>query len=265
MNTILFTASIATLTCGLLFQDPSRTNPNPQNPPNTQDRADGRMPGQDATAPIADQVLITWLTVDNENEVAFARIALQKAQSAEVKQFAQQMIDDHSKMVQKLNGMSGTGRAVGDARTGETPRAGEDRTGGTRPGDTPRPSGATREATAGRDTNPAADASGGRVMGSTGSFDHERLIRDLGRKCQDSHTKMLQEKQGSEFDRCYMGMAVAAHVGAVDKLEVFRSHASPTLRPMLDEALPVVRQHLQHAKELAKKTDDAKTAMGTNR
>ena len=255
MNSILFTASIATLTCGLLFQDPPRTDPNTQNPPSSQGRDAGRIPGQNPSA-MADSVLVSWLLVDNENEVAMARIAVQKAQSAEVKQFAQQMIEDHGKMIQKLSGMT---NPAARGNGGETPRTGEARTGEARR-DNPK----DREASGGRDTQ-AMDASSSRIMGSTGSIDHERLIRDLGKKCLESHSKMLQEKQGADFDRCYMGMQVGAHVDAIDKIEVFRNHASPALRPALDEALPVVQQHLQHAKELAKKTDDAKPAMGQDR
>ncbi|MBL8898554.1 MAG: DUF4142 domain-containing protein, partial [Planctomycetes bacterium] len=50
----------------------------------------------------SDEILVQWLVVGNENEVEFARIAVSRAQSPEVKQFAQKMIDDHTACVQKL-------------------------------------------------------------------------------------------------------------------------------------------------------------------
>ena len=240
MNTALLTASIATLTAGLFLQDPQRPPTPTSQPPATQD-------GRSSATATNDAILVTWLLVDNENEVALSRIALQKAQNAEVKQFAQQMVDDHGRMVQKLNAMAGTGARtpVGADTTRSDP---------TRPADSGR-----RDASL--DSKPM-DASGVRVVGA---IDHERLIRDLGRQCLESHSRILQEKQGAEFDRCYMGMQVGAHVKAVDTVEVFRNYASPALRPSLDEALPTLQQHLQHAKTLAKQVDDAKTTMGSDK
>lgn len=49
-----------------------------------------------------DQQILADLAEANIAEVATARIALQKGQSAEVKKFAQQMVDDHSKGLQEV-------------------------------------------------------------------------------------------------------------------------------------------------------------------
>ena len=180
----------------------------------------------------SDSVLTTWLLVDNENEIAIARIGVQRATNPDVKQFAQRMIDDHGTFVQKLNQVSTSGARVGQTdRTGQEPTRND-------PSRTGQP----------------ADASGIRALGS---FDHERLVRELGQKCLESTTKMLQEKQGAEFDRCFMGMQIGMHTKAADTLEVFRNHASSTLKPTLDEGLKTVQTHLQHAKELVKRTEVA--------
>jgi putative membrane protein len=49
-----------------------------------------------------DQQILSDLAEANIAEVATAQIALRKGQSAEVKQFAQQMVDDHSKGLQEV-------------------------------------------------------------------------------------------------------------------------------------------------------------------
>jgi hypothetical protein len=52
-----------------------------------------------------------------------------------------------------------------------------------------------------------------------------------------------------------MGMMLGCHVKAEDTLEVFRTYASDKLRPSLDEGLKTVQAHLQHAKDLVKRTE----------
>ena len=49
-----------------------------------------------------DQRILTSLAQANVNEVAAGNIALQKATSPEVKAFAQQMVDDHTKGLQEV-------------------------------------------------------------------------------------------------------------------------------------------------------------------
>jgi predicted outer membrane protein len=221
-----------------------------------------------------DQVLVTWLLVDNENEIELSRLALSKATAPEVKQFAQKMIDDHGQFVQKLQqhagrtatgmntpdrtgtGATGTGNTgSGNTGTGNTGNTGTGAVGSNTGRD---PKG---EMPAGRAGMPQ-DASASRTGAAGSMIDHERLLRELGRQCLESHTKMLNEKQGAEFDRCFMGMQLGAHMKAVDTLEVFRNHASSALRPTLDEGLRTVQMHLQHAKDLAKRTDQPNSTTG---
>lgn len=228
------------VSCVLLAQEPPQRPPVGKQP--TPVAQDTQMKSE------GDSLLTTWLTVDNENEIAIARIGVQRATNPDVKQFAQRMIDDHGQFVQKLNQVSTTGARGGELRrdptTGEIKR--EPSTGETGKTDPSR--------TDPSRTGQPADASGIRALGA---FDQERLVRELGQKCLESATKMLSEKQGAEFDRCFMGMQLGMHMKAADTLEVFRNHASATLKPTLEEGLKTVQTHLQHAKDLVKRTEVA--------
>lgn len=250
----------------LLAQDPSQ-KPGSQQPPTTTQQPGERSVtnSNNKTHADSDAILVTWLVVDNENEIALSRIAVQKAQNPDVKQFAQRMIDEHGAILQKLQQASttrvgqkgardatGTGTARDTTETGATGTGNRDTTGkGTDPkGEYPS---GTREGQP-RDASVAA-------MG----IDHERLVRDLGRKCLESSTKMLNEKQGAEFDRCFMAMQLGAHMKAVGTIEVFKTYASESLKPTLDEGLKTVQMHLQHAKDLAKRTEVASADVTTRR
>lgn len=235
----------------LLAQENPTGQPGARTPATQNPQGQSNAPGQNGMAAQqeGDQVLISWLLVDNENEIALARIAVQRAENPQVKQFAQTMIDDHQKMVDALRQATGntSGSATDgrrDATTGGRSSTGTP-TGGQQPGDR------TSEASGG-ETRKATDASSVRT---DGGFDHRRLITDLGAKCRQSATEMLQQKQGAEFDRCYMGMQVGVHMKAQDTLEVFRGYASPTLRSSLEQSLTTVKQHKQQAEQIAKQLE----------
>src|SRR5436189_5981436 len=108
MNKYFHSVAAATALFGgtlLMAQEPPRREPGSPLPPNSQEPHDRTNPssvtGKVAADQQSDSILVTWLLVDNENEIALARIAQQRATNPEVKQFAQKMIDDHTQIVQK--------------------------------------------------------------------------------------------------------------------------------------------------------------------
>jgi predicted outer membrane protein len=65
----------------------------------------------------------------------------------------------------------------------------------------------------------------------------------------------LQQKSGAEFDKCFVGTAIAAHMHALAALEVISQQSQGQLAKVAQEAQPTVQQHLEHAKQLAKQLD----------
>lgn len=238
----------------------AQNDPTPRPQPSTPSAAEQSDARTGRGGAESDSLLASWLLIDNNNGIALARIAVQKAKSNEIKQFAQKMVDEHSSFVQKLQPFANVNSKGG--RIGEQGNQGNKDRGATE-GRNPNESGnSERDAgKTGRDVSvtqrQATEASGARqVASAVGSFDHMALIRDLGTKCLESHTKMLNEKSGADFDRCYLQMQVGAHVKSVDTLEVFRTYASERLRPALDEGLKTVQAHLEHAKTLCKQSEN---------
>ena len=79
-----------------------------------------------------------------------------------------------------------------------------------------------------RRTTPAAPA-GASQLPSMRELDHVALLKELGRECLSSSRRALEEKQGADFDRCYVVMAIGAHMKANDAMTVFQRHASDGL------------------------------------
>jgi len=187
---------------------------------------------------IGDREMAEALLIDNQGEVAMAQFALQKTQNQEVRQFAQKLVEDHQKMIDSLreNGATGGGAAAaGGAQPADGGTAGDSRRNSVNPG--------------------AAELQAGRGGAMAGGTDFVSLKKELGQQCLQSGQRELGSKQGAEFDKCYIGMQIGAHQHAVDTLTVFRRHSSDQLGRTIDEGLPVVQAHLEHAKQLMKQLE----------
>jgi predicted outer membrane protein len=258
-KTLLITIAGAStwLLCGFQGQAPKPGSPVVQERAIPADRA------VDSTvregADVEDGILAFWLVVDNKNEITIARLAEQRAQDPEVKQFAARMVADHDKLVQALQpfagdaGVRGTGTTLGRNSTDRdaTARdaAGRDANG--------RDTG-TREASSRDPHSPTSTGSN-----SAAGFGHAELIQELGDQCLNSVRTELEQKQGAEFDRCFMGMAIGCHMKANDMLTVFQRHASPEFKNVLVEGQRTVKMHLADAKTLAKKLEGRSVQVAT--
>ena len=195
-------------------------------------------------ASLTDWQIVEWLDVDHQNEIALAEIAEQKASSDEVKKFARQMAEEHADLLQKLN------RAIGNARSGRHQRQnGQSSTGrpqqqGRFAQGSPQPQGQFAQ---GRSPQQGQFASGGTQQQG---LDLVALKHQLGEQCRQSASRELQQKSGSEFDKCYIGMQIAAHMQMLDTLKVLSRHASPQLDEVIEKGEEATQQHLEHAKKL---------------
>ncbi|MDO9711710.1 DUF4142 domain-containing protein [Paracraurococcus lichenis] len=161
---------------------------------------------------------IRLATMSDRFEIASSRLAGEKSQNAQVKEFAQHMIRDHEKttkerltLAQQIPG-SGTGA------------------------DVPLPNG--RESQGNAQSGPITNAQGGPQP--------EGLDQQ--------HTALLQQLQqasGAELDRLYARQQVTAHQQAVDMFRNYgQSGDNPQLKQWVQKTLPDLEQHLQLAQRL---------------
>jgi len=74
---------------------------------------------------------------------------------------------------------------------------------------------------------------------------------DLVRRVEEK----LGQKQGEDFDRCFMVGEVVGHERMLATLEVARNQVSPQLKPVLDEAVETAQKHLNHAETVLKQLE----------
>jgi predicted outer membrane protein len=181
-----------------------------------------------------DSHLAACLILGNEEEVALGRFAAQRASNDQVKQFAQQMVDQHSKAISKLQPFAPEGAMLELAAASEQDQ-GPRQNQGQRQGQIQNPLTPVGQ-------NGQADANIGQQMLA--------IERDAKQQCLDLTQKVLGEKRGEEFDHAYVGQQMAGHIQMIAALTAFERHASPELQQVLNEQKQTAEQHLQHLKQL---------------
>lgn len=190
--------------------------------------------------------LANCLLKNNKAEIEFAEFAQQQSQNPEVKKFAEQLANDHQKLLQKLQPLAatqdGAERNTASTLDANAPdgvdRTKLDATGG-RPGTTD--SAAT---TAGAVAN-RLPMSGNPALSQLAGIEQK-----INERCRQALKEELQQKSGAEFDECYVGSQIAGHMHMLAALEVIGQESQGQLKQVADEARPAVQKHLEHAKQL---------------
>ncbi|WP_205083194.1 DUF4142 domain-containing protein [Paracraurococcus ruber] len=157
-------------------------------------------------------------TMSDRFEIASSRIAGEKSQNAQVKEFAQQMIRDHEKTSQDR-------QKVAQVIPGSGAGAG-----------TPLPNG--REAQGSRGSAPITNTQSG----------------PQAEGLDQQHAAMLQQLQqasGPALDRLYIQMQVQSHRQAVDLVRNYGQQGdNPQLKQFANQILPDLEKHLEMAQRI---------------
>lgn len=168
-----------------------------------------------------DDHIAACLTLANQNEIALAKTAEEKSSNQEVKSFAQQLEQDHTKFMSQVTKFGGN-----EFRSRDTSARREETSAKPRPND--------------------------QAKGESQDQVQMQIKRELADECLASTQRELSQKSGREFDECYVGIQIAAHMQMVSELKVLQRHASPELAAVLKEGQTTAQKHLDHAKQLMK-------------
>jgi putative membrane protein len=180
-------------------------------------------------------------------EVHLGHMAVDKATNADVKQFGQRMIDDHSRANSQLMALA--------SQKGITLPASSDSAMMTQ-SDT---SSSTSSTTA-QSTNPTSStdtsASGQR---------HARVDADTGMNMDDQKDmNKLAGLSGDAFDREYINMMVKDHEKDVKEFEKASTKAKdPDVRAFATNTLPTLREHLQQVRDIQNRMKASGKTSGT--
>lgn len=213
----------------------------------------------DATATKADQEMAACLLSACRNEIELAKLAQTKATSQEVKDFATKTIREHTEACAKLEQWAGTLASARPAPAGTTrPLTGRPATEAipeAAPEAAPPEEGRDIEVRIQPGARPGADRPGAGVTierGGRGALNWVSVHQELAAQCLASAKKELGQKEGADFDKCFMAMAIGGHQHALDAQQVFSNYASAGFKSELQDCSKTCMSHLQEAKTVMK-------------
>jgi len=203
--------------------------------------------------------LANCLLKNNQAEIELGQFASQQATNPQVKQFAEELVKDHQKVVEQIQQVAGTNSAAGKGSTSldNAARTEADRS-ATDNSQTPGSSGTdtaslnaanSAERTPGEGSVNQQHAS---TQGGAGLSQLAAIEDKINERCNQALREELQSKSGPEFDECFVGSQIAGHMHMLAALEVISQDTQGQLKQVADEAKPTVQKHLEHAKALAK-------------
>jgi predicted outer membrane protein len=83
------------------------------------------------------------------------------------------------------------------------------------------------------------------------------IDRQITEKCGQMTRATLEEAPEGEFDKCFVGQQVGAHIGMLAALDVIADQTQGELQQTAEDAKATVKQHLEHAEQLMKELDSS--------
>jgi predicted outer membrane protein len=211
---------------------------------------------------VSDQDLAAWIATDNLAEAQLSRLGQERAKNEQVKQFAQQMIEEHTRFAQQIQEVAGAGRTGAAPRgtiqteqrqTGSVDRSEIDRGQPRTTQEQPvreQDRLATRDQDAQRRTVQRIELPAARGEGLVA------FHAQIGQRCLQSFQEMMGQKEGAEFDKAFMGAQLMSHAKALATLEVAQQHAqSSQLKQLLQQGEQTTQQHMEKAKSLMRQIE----------
>jgi len=202
--------------------------------------------GQSTSIPVNEHAIAACVAIANQEEVAMAKLAVQKAKDKDVKDFANMMIEEHTSYLKKLQRFAPEAQESLQAASGNSNQSRVQPAGGA----------AQNQNQATTQPGQGIQQAGNQAGGNQGQqVDMIHLQREIAQQCLADANKKLSDKDGDKFDICYIGHQIAKHEDMKAKLTVFQRHASGELAQVLASGLETTESHLKKAEQIMKSLD----------
>jgi predicted outer membrane protein len=279
----------------LLAQQPQQTQPQQTQPQQTQPQqiqpATGQQlapgqTGQRQSSPVVtathsasathgavlstNDALAACMAVSNKGEIQLAQFAKDKAKHEGVKEFATMMVEEHQQCLEKLKQVSPQTAhmtaAKGEAAHRQSNESAPQNRNESAPQNRNESAVQNRNEPAPQNQGPvttdASNSNKAHARTANMQLDFVQLHREVAEQCLADAKEKLSQKEGDEFDKCFMGMQLAAHASMQSKLTVFQKHATGELKNMIAEGLEKVKKHIMHAEKLMAELDHQGSSKG---
>ena len=174
-----------------------------------------------------DAKIAACLSLGNQEEVALAKFAEKHAQHEDVKAFAKMLADEHTKALEMIQKAS---PEVANLKL------------------------------AMQDANV-----GGVEALPQGSNPGMAMLKKIKSECLSLTQEELQDHEGAEFDKAYVGQQLGAHIAMLAELRGSKSFASPELQQPIDEGEKMTKAHMEKAKVIMSQLKDERGTKSAER
>jgi len=217
-----------------------------------------------------DAQLASCLLIGNQKEVTISQFASERAKHEKVKEFAKQMVKDHTQAISMLQRFAGpdAGKDLSSSESTRTRRTETKRSTTTADSNEKNRDSNNRDSAKSADAIPRTDSDSPLTTNPADRNANDRpatsvqvrtehdampdkmlaIQREVAQKCIAMAKHELE--QSNNFDQAYVGMQIAEHMGMIAHLETYKSYASADLGKVIQESLDTAQGHLRHAKEL---------------
>lgn len=250
---------------------PGQTDQNQQGQRSGQTNTRSGQTGEHTQWQNPDHVMAACVAIDNQEEVALATMLQDKLQHEEAKQFAAMLIKDHQNYLSSLEkfapGIASQelehGGAAGQAQ-GNKNRSGVEQARGEKAANAPgirQTSGDEKDRddqnrdTAGNDKNDQNSKNS--QHDQSGLPDLVQIQREIAQECLRATREDMQNKQGIDADKAFIGAQIIKHGAMKAKLTVLQRHASDELAQVFAKGAETTEKHKQQAEQIMKKLESS--------
>jgi len=203
------------------------------------------------------KLVVKQLKIANDAQIEVSQMAVDKAKSDEVKQFAQMLIEDHRQLNQELTSFDSGKAGATRGQQNRPDQAASTLPAPNQPVQAAKPDQAPIEAgpkAASQQNDRLTDSENSRRDGGSQAGLVSQLT-SIAEKASKNHTEMIKEdlqgREGNEFDMAFVGYQIACHSAAVAKLGAMDGVGTQELQAVIQKAEQRVSGHLDKAKQLA--------------
>jgi predicted outer membrane protein len=165
-----------------------------------------------------DAIIAACLFLGNQEEIALATFAQKHAQHENVKMFAKTLADEHTKALAMIQKV--------------TPEVAN-----------------LKLTMQGRNESDSEAQSEDNDPGMA-------MLQKVKSECLSLTQQELQEHQGAEFDKAYVGQQLGAHIAMLAELRGSKSFASPELQEIISQGEKMTMAHMEKAKKIMSQIKD---------
>jgi len=186
-----------------------------------------------------DPLVAVCMLVGGRRQIEVCKWAMEKLSNADCKAFAKAEVDEHEHIKSKMKEFGLEYPTIPQTTQAATNTQ----------------AGGVQQVSA---IQPIPAIAVGRIMFPPPASDFVQIDHEICEQCIANYKKDMEKKQGAKFDKCFASDQLHAHHGLLDKVQVFKKHASGDMLAVLSEGQQVIEKHIATLEQIVQKLDDAK-------